>query len=61
MDCYLEGDVDFLFGPATAVFERCHIHCKRDGGYLTATNTPEETPVGYVFLDCRVTGSPGAA
>lgn len=59
--CYLEGDVDFLFGPATAVFERCHLHCKRDGAYLTATNTPEDQPYGYVFLDCSVSGTPGAA
>lgn len=61
VDCYLEGDVDFIFGPATAVFERCRIHCKRDGGYLTAASTPEDVEFGYVFLDCTVTSSPGAA
>ena len=59
-DCYLEGDVDFIFGPATAVFERCRIHCKRDGGYLTAASTPQDAAYGYVFLDCTVTSSPGA-
>ncbi|GDY66615.1 hypothetical protein SAV14893_060080 [Streptomyces avermitilis] len=25
-DCYVEGDVDFVFGRATAVYERCHFH-----------------------------------
>jgi pectinesterase len=60
-ECYIEGDVDFIFGAATAVFDRCHLHCKRStGGYLTAASTPSESPYGYVFLDCRVTGVPGA-
>ncbi|CAM3375380.1 pectinesterase family protein [Marinicrinis lubricantis] len=54
--CYIEGDVDFIFGPATAVFNRCTILCKRTGGYLTAANTPEHEPYGYVFLDCKVRG-----
>ncbi len=59
VDCYIEGDVDFIFGPATAVFDRCEIHCKRTGGYLTAANTPLERRYGYVFLDCKVTGGEG--
>lgn len=58
-DCYIEGDVDFIFGPATAVFDHCHIHCKRKGGYITAASTPENEEQGYVFLDCWVTGGDG--
>src|SRR5262245_2294527 len=27
-DCYIAGHVDFIFGAATAWFERCHIHCQ---------------------------------
>lgn len=57
--CYIEGDVDFIFGPATAVFDHCHIHCKRKGGYITAASTPENEEHGYVFLDCCVTGGDG--
>ena len=30
----VEGTVDFIFGWSTAVFNRCHIHSKRDG-YVT--------------------------
>ena len=30
-DCYIEGTVDFIFGWSVAVFNRCHIHSKRDG------------------------------
>jgi pectin methylesterase-like acyl-CoA thioesterase len=58
-DCRIEGDVDFIFGPATAVFNRCEIRCRRNGGYLTAASTPETSPFGYVFLDCRVSSDPG--
>ncbi len=57
-DCYIEGHVDFIFGGATAYFARCEIHALRDG-YLTAASTPEGTPHGYVFADCRVTADEG--
>jgi len=57
-DCYIEGHVDFIFGAATAYFERCHIHCLKDG-YITAASTPEGQPHGFVFADCRLTGADG--
>lgn len=53
-DCYAEGRVDFVFGSATAVFEKCHLHAT-DGGVITAASTKPETPFGLVFLKCRVT------
>jgi pectinesterase len=58
-DCYIEGHVDFIFGAATAWFERCHIHALRDG-YLTAASTPQGTAHGFVFSHCKVTGADGA-
>jgi pectinesterase len=57
-DCYIEGHVDFIFGGATAYFNRCHIHALRDG-YLTAASTPDGTPHGYVFADCKITAAEG--
>ena len=39
-DCYIEGTVDFIFGKATAVFNRCQIH-SRGKGYVTAPATPK--------------------
>ena len=57
-DCYIEGYVDFIFGAATAYFDRCEIHCLRDG-YVTAASTPEGQPYGLVFADCTVTGDTG--
>lgn len=57
-DCYIEGHVDFIFGGATCWFERCKIHCLRDG-YITAASTPDTNPFGYVFRDCEITGADG--
>jgi pectinesterase len=53
-DCYIAGHVDFIFGAATAFFERCHIHALKDG-YLTAASTPDNQPFGFVFSRCRIT------
>jgi pectinesterase len=55
--CYITGHVDFIFGGATAFFERCHIHCLKDG-YITAASTPFEQPFGFVFSNCKITGEP---
>jgi len=58
-NCYIEGDVDFIFGGATAYFEDCHIHSLDRGqevnGYVTAASTPEGRKYGYVFERCRFT------
>ena len=60
-NCYIEGDVDFIFGSATAVFHACTIRSLDRGepqgglnGYITAASTPEGLPYGYVFIDCRL-------
>ena len=55
-DCTIEGTVDFIFGWSTAVFDRCTIICK-DHGFISAPSTNEETPYGFAFLDCKITGS----
>jgi pectinesterase len=57
-DCYVEGTVDFIFGWATAVFNRCEIHALADG-YLTAASTPQGQAHGLLFTDCRLTAEPG--
>ncbi|MFD0990116.1 pectinesterase family protein [Mariniflexile jejuense] len=53
-NCYIEGTTDFIFGPATAVFKDCTIHCKSNS-YITAPNTTKEKTFGFVFLDCNIT------
>jgi pectinesterase len=58
-DCYIRGDVDFIFGSATVAFNRCEIFTNnRDmdvNGYITAASTPEGEGYGYVFIDCKLT------
>ena len=54
-DCYIAGHVDFIFGGATAWFEKCHIDCLGDG-YIAAASTPYDAPFGYVFSHCKITG-----
>ncbi len=57
VNCFIEGTTDFIFGPATAVFQNCEILCKSDS-YITAPNTPKGKEFGLVFLDCKVKVSP---
>lgn len=53
-NCYIEGTTDFVFGPSTAWFENCTIHCKRNS-YITAASTPENIEFGYIFNKCNIT------
>lgn len=57
--CYIEGDVDFIFGCAMAVFDKCEIFSKDRGkdinGYITAASTPKCQDYGYIFIDCKLT------
>ncbi|WP_047550593.1 pectate lyase [Psychroserpens sp. Hel_I_66] len=53
-DCYIEGTTDFIFGSATAFFENCQIHSKKNS-YITAASTPKDSLFGYVFKDCKLT------
>ncbi|MFS0872545.1 pectinesterase family protein [Paenibacillus xylanilyticus] len=65
-DCYIEGDIDFIFGSATAVFQGCEIFAKNRlpdnaaaagevSGWITAASTPEDVRYGYVFMNCDLT------
>jgi pectinesterase len=56
-NCYLAGRVDFIYGSAAVVFNRCEIHSK-NGGHVTAANTPKDHPFGLVFMNCNLTGDP---
>ena len=61
-DCYIEGHVDFIFGDAKAVFDRCEIHTlPHVMDTITAQSRvrPDEDS-GYLFRDCAVTGDAGS-
>ena len=59
-ECYIEGNIDFIFGGACAWFERCGIFCRDSGqgsvpaAYVTAPSTPKGQPFGYVLNRCRL-------
>ncbi|MEU9465487.1 pectinesterase family protein [Streptomyces avermitilis] len=67
-DCYVEGDVDFVFGRATAVYERCHFRTLNRTdlagapyGFVFAPSTAAANPRGYLVTRGRVTsGAPDA-
>lgn len=68
--CFLQGDVDFIFGSGTAYFEECTVFSKMPGdrrppespeeeaiyGYVTAASTHPGFPYGYVLHRCKLTG-----
>ncbi len=59
--CYIEGNVDFIFGGGTSLFEDCEIYIVSrpnfPSGYVTAACTGENLKFGYVFKNCIITGS----
>jgi len=57
-DCFISGTTDFIFGAATALFDRCTLHSRRNS-YITAANTPGNNKFGYVFRDCKLTADAG--
>ncbi|MCH7232392.1 pectinesterase family protein [Glycomyces sp. L485] len=53
-DCYVEGDVDFIFGRGTAVFDNCTIRSldrgsSNNNGYITAASTELSNPYGFLI------------
>jgi pectinesterase len=60
-DCYIAGNIDFIFGGAIAYFEGCEIFMKCRyadvNGYVTAPSTFENQKYGYVFNHCHFTSN----
>ena len=63
-DCFIAGDVDFIYGDGTAFLKGCTIYYNdtRGGtaGAITAPNTPAENEWGLVISECVIDG-PSAA
>ena len=63
--CYITGNVDFIYGAGTSVFNDCDIvarytQYKADGVY-TAGRTYAATKYGYTFINCSFTAEDGVA
>jgi pectin methylesterase-like acyl-CoA thioesterase len=57
-DCFIQGDTDYIFGDATAVFENCTMNNVAEGTAVTAPRTPQNAAYGFVFLGGSLTASP---
>ena len=62
-DTYVEGDTDFVFGRASAVFTHCHFHLvssrKDSGGVIFAPNTAPLHPYGFLVTRSLITADAG--
>ena len=56
--CYIEGDVDFMWGTGPCFFENCTCRTLRSGAYYTQIRNPG-TNHGYVYVGCRFDGAKG--
>lgn len=54
-DCYIEGNVDFIFGDAVLLCQNCQLHCNRHDSVLTAAADHTNSLYGFTFMDCRIT------
>lgn len=56
-ECYIEGDVDFIFGSGDAVFSECEIllvEVMNSNAYLCAPSTYLKNKYGLCFIDCNI-------
>lgn len=64
-DSYIEGDTDFVFGRASALFERTRFHLvstrKPSGGVIFAPSTTPAYPYGFLVRHCLITADDGYA
>ncbi|WP_201987630.1 pectinesterase family protein [Hymenobacter rubidus] len=62
-DCYIDGNVDFIFGSSVDVFDRCVIYAKSrpttGASYITAASTPPGQTYGFVFHNAKIPSNTG--
>ena len=60
-DCFICGEIDFIFGSSTAYFKNCTLFALNRNepinSYYTAPSTYEGQAFGYVFDNCTFTGN----
>ena len=60
-DCFICGEIDFIFGSATAYFKNCTLFALNRNepinSYYTAPSTYEGQAFGYVFYNFTFTGN----
>lgn len=60
-DCFISGEIDFIFGSAICYFKNCELFAlnrnEAINSYYTAPSTYEDQKYGYVFESCHFTGN----
>jgi pectin methylesterase-like acyl-CoA thioesterase len=56
--CYIEGDVDFMWGKGPCFFENCHCYATRSKAFYAQVRNPASHH-GFVYHDCTFDGPPG--
>ncbi len=57
-NCFIAGDVDFVWGAGTIFFDRCTLRALSNGFLVQSRNPADRT--GYVFSACTIETAPGA-
>jgi len=55
-NCFVEGDVDFIWGGGSVYLDSCRLLARRNGYLVQARN--EQNHPGYLFADCRIETDP---
>lgn len=58
--CFIDGNVDFIFGDSVAVFDHCELHGNAKGNVMFTAQSKHyaEQESGYVFDHCKLTAAP---
>jgi hypothetical protein len=57
-NCYVEGNVDFVWGKGTAYFDSCEMKTVKIAGFNVQARNPASI-YGYVFVNSKLTSDPG--
>ena len=57
-NCYVAGNVDFVWGTGAAYFDSCEIKTVGRSGYVVQARNPSSS-YGYVFVDSKITADSG--
>lgn len=57
-DCTIKGNIDFIFGAGSALFQGCDI-ISRGKGFVSAPSTFTEESLGFIFHDCSIAPESG--
>ncbi|KAG9135087.1 hypothetical protein Leryth_011586 [Lithospermum erythrorhizon] len=57
-NCYIEGAVDFIFGNAASLYERCHLHsiAEESGAMMAQKRESPLENTAFIFLGGKITG-----